>query len=100
VVAASSAEEALSILQRETFDTIFTDYLMPGMRGDELAAEIKKRNPNQPVVMVTAYAEVLHASKTPLQGIDFLIPKPFLLENLREAIAKSTATSPHGPARP
>ena len=43
-----------------------------------------------PVVMITAYAEMLQASGNPLAGVDFLISKPFLLENLREAIAKVT----------
>jgi hypothetical protein len=38
--------------------------------------------------MITAYAEMLQSSGHPLPGVDFLIGKPFLLENLREAIAK------------
>ena len=58
------------------------------MKGDELAATIKARAPGQPVVMITAYAEMLQSSGNPLPGVDFVISKPFLLENLREAIAK------------
>jgi CheY-like chemotaxis protein len=58
------------------------------MKGDELAATIKARAPGQPVVMITAYAEMLQSSGNPLTGVDFVISKPFLLENLREAIAK------------
>ena len=60
------------------------------MFGDELAAAIKARAPRQPVVMITAYAEMLQASGNPLTGVDLIISKPFLLENLREAIAKVT----------
>ena len=66
---------------------------MPAMKGDELAAAIKSRDPKQPVVMITAYAEMLQNSASPLHGVDFLISKPFLLENLREAIAKVAAVS-------
>ena len=40
--------------------------------------------------MITAYAEMLQASGNPLAGVDLIISKPFLLENLREAIAKVT----------
>jgi CheY-like chemotaxis protein len=59
------------------------------MKGDELAAIIKSRAPNQPIVMITAYAEILQSSNNALKGVDFMISKPFLLENLREAIAKA-----------
>jgi len=38
--------------------------------------------------MITAYAEMLQSSGNPLKGVDFIISKPFLLENLRQAIAK------------
>jgi CheY-like chemotaxis protein len=41
--------------------------------------------------MITAYAEMLQASGNPLKGVDHMISKPFLLENLREAIARATA---------
>ncbi len=83
-----SAAAALAMLEHETFDLIITDYDMPGMKGDALAAAIKARLPKQPIVMITAYPEILRASGNPLPGIDHVISKPFLLENLREAIVK------------
>jgi CheY-like chemotaxis protein len=85
----SSGKEALDILNSEKFDLIITDFKMPGMRGDELAAAIKARDPKQPVVMITAYAEMLKGSGNPLTGVDMVISKPFLLENLREAVSKT-----------
>lgn len=88
VETASNGQEALALLDRSKFDVVITDFAMPLMKGDALAAAIKERWPNQPVVMITAYAEMLHASSNPLKGVDFMISKPFLLENLREAIAK------------
>jgi CheY-like chemotaxis protein len=88
VETARSAKDALAILDRGKFDLVITDFEMPIMKGDELAAAIKARDPKQPVVMITAYAEMLQAAGNPLKGIDFMISKPFLRENLREAIAK------------
>jgi CheY-like chemotaxis protein len=90
VVTAESGKEALALLEKNQFDLIITDFEMPGMKGDELAAAIKTRTPTQPVVMITAYAEMLRASRKPLTGVDHVISKPFLLENLREVIAKVT----------
>jgi CheY-like chemotaxis protein len=88
VKTANSGKEALLVLEKDKFDLVITDFAMPAMKGDELAAAIKARLPKQPVVMITAYAEMLQSSGDPLPGVDFLISKPFLLENLREAIAK------------
>ena len=90
VETAASAKDALAALEKGKFDLVITDFEMPVMKGDELAAAIKARDPLQPVVMITAYAELLRASGNPLTGVDYLISKPFLLENLREAIAKVT----------
>jgi CheY-like chemotaxis protein len=90
VKTATNGKEALEILDKQSFDLIITDYAMPSMKGDELAAAIKQRSPEQPVVMITAYAEMLQSSGNPLKGVDWIISKPFLLENLREAIAKVT----------
>ena len=84
----NSAKEALTLLEAEKFDLVITDFAMPAMKGDELAAAIKARHPHQPVIMITAYAEMLQSSGNALPGVDCLIGKPFLLENLREAIAK------------
>jgi two-component system, NtrC family, response regulator HydG len=88
VKTAGNGKDALAMLEAGQFDLVITDFEMPAMKGDELAAAIKARAPNQPVVMITAYAEMLQASANPLTGVDLIISKPFLLENLREAIAK------------
>jgi two-component system response regulator AtoC len=85
---ATSGKEALAVLETDTFDLVITDFAMPAMKGDALAAAIKVLLPKQPIVMITAYAEMLQSSGHPLPGVDVLIGKPFLLENLREAITK------------
>lgn len=98
VDSASSGQEALQLLEKGKYDLVITDYAMPAMKGDELAVVIKSRTPSQPVVLITAYAEMLKASNNPLRGVDFIISKPFLLENLREAISKTTPATAHGGA--
>ena len=85
---AGSGNEALALFEPGKFDMIFTDYFMPEMKGDQLAAAIKKRSPKQPVVMITAFPEKLTSSDCPLGGIDSFICKPFELETLRSAIAR------------
>ncbi len=96
VQTACGGKEALAMFEANKFDLVFTDYMMPVMKGDELAAAIKARKPGQPVVMITAFAEKLQAAGTPLKSVDFVISKPFLLENLREAIARVLPGSSSG----
>jgi CheY-like chemotaxis protein len=90
VETAGNGKAALAVFAKGKFDLVVTDYAMPGMKGDELAAAIKALAPGQPVVLITAYAEMLKSAENPLTGVDFIVSKPFLLENLREAIEKTT----------
>ena len=91
VETATNGPEALALFERGGFDLVITDYAMPGMKGNELAAAIKARAPNHPVIMVTAYAELVESSGIPLPDVECVISKPFLMQNLREAIAKAFA---------
>jgi CheY-like chemotaxis protein len=87
VTPANSAQQALSLFQLGKFDLVFTDFLMPSMTGDKLAAEIKTLAPRQPVIMLTAHPEKFQRLDHPFTGIDLVIGKPFDLENLREGVA-------------
>ena len=84
VEATNSSKEALDLFASGRFDLVFTDFTMPGMNGNQLAAAIKAGAPDQPVVMITAHAGTL----PPSPDVDFVVGKPFRLEQLREAIAK------------
>ena len=58
VVTASSGAIALEILERQSVDLVLTDLLMPGLSGTDLAREIKRRQPNLPVVLYSGVNEV------------------------------------------
>ncbi len=88
VQVATSGKEALALCEKETFDLVIVDYLMPGMKGDVLAAAIKERLPHQPIIMITADAEKLSELNEKPAGVDLLVGKPFRLEDLREAVSK------------
>src|SRR3974377_1907172 len=87
---ARSGAEALALFEPNKFDMIFTDYLMPDMKGDQLAAAIKQCSPKQPVVMLTAFPEKFESCNCPPGGGALLICKPFGLDTLRDAIARHT----------
>ncbi len=87
VVSAGNGEEALALFDQARFDLVITDYTMPGMKGDELALAVKARVPGQPVIMITAHAEMLKTML--LLGVDQIVSKPFQLDDLRAAIQKT-----------
>src|SRR6266699_1258354 len=69
---ASSGAQALDLFQPGKFDLIITDFFMPAMCGDQLAAAIKSRSPSQMVMMLTAYPEKISRDR-PLTVVDLLI---------------------------
>lgn len=58
VVAASSAMEALAMLETRHFDLILTDQIMPGMTGTELAKTLKCSAQQIPVVIISGVNEI------------------------------------------
>lgn len=88
VETATSGEQALGIFKVGKFDLVITDYELDLMNGVKLAAAIKALAPNQPIALITAYAETLQLSGTPLTGVDLVISKPFDLQEFRKAVSK------------
>jgi len=80
----NSSEKALALFSPDRFDLVITDFAMPGMNGNELAAAIKADAPDQPVIMITGHAGML----PPQPSVDYIVSKPFRLQHLREAIAR------------
>jgi two-component system response regulator GlrR len=88
VQTANNGREALSLLEEGRFDLVTTDFAMQGMKGDALAAAIKQRLPKQPVLMISANGAIAQSFGDPLPGVDMVISKPFLMQDLFDAVAK------------
>ena len=58
VLTASSGQQALNLLALHRIDLVLSDHLMPGMVGTELARQIKARNPELPVILISAVNEI------------------------------------------
>lgn len=95
---AGSAEQALEKLARTPVDMVVSDVNMPGMSGHELLAEIQRKFPGLPVMLITAYGQISHAVNAMQSGaVDYLV-KPFEPQVLVEAIDKVVGNS--GARRP
>ena len=88
VQVATSAQDALAICEKERFDLIIVDYIMPVMKGDKLAVLLKERFPDLPIIMITAAAEKVESPEQKPEGVDLLVGKPFRLDELRDAVSR------------
>ncbi len=90
VLTASDGVKALEIAHETDIDLIVTDMQMPGMNGVELLAEAKKRWPDIPIIMVTAFGEIDKAVSAMQAGAFNFLSKPFkndeLIANIKKAI--------------
>jgi PAS domain S-box-containing protein len=84
----ASADAALAILAQDEFsaDLVFSDVIMPGMNGVELAGIIRERYPGLPVVLTSGYSNVLAESAH--RGFE-LIQKPYSVELLSRILRKA-----------
>jgi PAS domain S-box-containing protein len=87
VTTASSVEEALACLERDTFDVILTDLQMPAADGESLAQECQRRWPNTPVVVCTGDVQDERLQRLLSLGVRSVFAKPFTLEELTRALA-------------
>ncbi|MDY6947273.1 MAG: PAS domain-containing protein [Pseudomonadota bacterium] len=114
VLEAGSGEEAKRTLERteDRIDLLFTDVVMPGMTGEELAADLRADRPDLKVLYASGYTRdaIMHSGR--LQPGVALLQKPFnfaelarkvrdVLElgNLGRAVALVDEGRAHGPAR-
>jgi CheY-like chemotaxis protein len=85
-VCVHSGSEALDVFEPGKFDLVLTDYLMPAMTGDKLAAAIKALSPTQPILMLSAYADNFWPGSPILSCVDGLLTKPFKLDVLARSV--------------
>src|SRR5580700_2629043 len=95
VKTAASGEEGLNLLDRETFDLMLLDLALPGQSGMELLPQFKERQPDLPIIMITAYGTVDNVVEAIRAGADNFVQKPWdnekLLADIRSAVARRRA---------
>src|SRR4051794_14932215 len=85
VICAASAEAAVEMLnKRNDIDLVFSDIVMPGMSGLELARLIREHHPETPIVLATGYSD--RAATALAEGF-VLLQKPYSLDALRKSLS-------------
>jgi DNA-binding NtrC family response regulator len=90
IVAASNGQEAVQLLTARGFDLIITDERMPLMGGLDLIRWVREREPDLPIIVLTAYGSVETAVEAIKLGAQEYLTKPLKSpEELRLVVAKA-----------
>ena len=89
ITLATNGREGLEAFRNGEFDLVLTDRAMPEMNGDQLAVEIKKLKPGQRIVLLTGFGDLMTGAGEQPEGVDLVVSKPFTLNTLRGALAKT-----------
>ena len=92
---AESGKEGLTRAGEKPFDLILLDVALPDVNGIDLLAELRQRDPNLPVIIITAYGTVENAVRAMQSGAANFVQKPWdnekLLADVRAAVARRRA---------
>ncbi|MCD4742673.1 MAG: response regulator [Desulfobacteraceae bacterium] len=97
ILTLQTAEEAISLLEKQKYDILIVDYMLPGMNGIEFFKRTSKiytastfqTSPTRPVkILITAHGEKEIVIKAKQAGIHDLIKKPFTPESIENSLKK------------
>ena len=89
VARASDGKQALELIDHQDPQMVFLDIEMPGMKGLDVLREIRAREKDFPVVMITAYGSVDLAVEAMKEGAYDFIPKPFKANHIALVVEKA-----------
>ncbi len=95
VEVANDGEEGLTRIAERPFDLVLLDFALPERNGVEILREIRERDSELPVIMITAYGTVENAVNAMQAGATNFIQKPWdnekLLADVRTAVGRRRA---------
>ena len=93
VVTAPDGESGLVELETRTFDMAMVDLGLPGISGLEVARRLKQHWPATPVALMTGYGDRMGSDDVRSNGVDFVLAKPFSLDQLRSVVDHGLASA-------
>ena len=89
VTVAADAEAALAAFAPRRFALVLSDLMMPGRSGLELLDELQRRDPETPVVIMTAFGSIETAVEAVRRGAADYLPKPLEIAHLELVLART-----------
>ncbi len=86
VVTAASGEEALALLQKETFDLMLLDLIMPGLGGLQVMEKVRRIAPSTIIIMLTAHGTLSSAIQAMRHGAHDYLLKPASVPKIMSSV--------------
>ncbi len=86
VVTCPDGESGLVEMETRTFDLAMVDLGLTNSSGLEVATRLKRRWPATKVALMTGYGDHMDAEDARAKGIDYVLAKPFSLDQLRSIV--------------
>ncbi len=87
-LSAGTGREALDLLAREEVELILLDLMLPDTSGLEVLKRVRASDPDQVVIVITAFSSIEGAIEAMREGAFHYIPKPFKNEEVLLTIRK------------
>ena len=87
--AASTVEEAITLLEANRFDVVLTDISMPGKSGLELLGYVKQQWPDTAVIMLSGINDQDYAQGLCKMGAFDFLAKPFQLDDVLQSVGRA-----------
>ncbi|TKB06921.1 PAS domain S-box protein [Desulforhopalus sp. IMCC35007] len=88
VTTVSDSRQALELFAKDPglFDLLITDQTMPGLTGEDLAAEMLRLRPTLPIIVYTGHSDSFTEEKALAMGIKKYMHKPLVGDELTDAV--------------
>jgi len=86
---ARSGTEGLAVLEQEEIDLVLLDLMLPDSSGLEILKRIRAEDPDQQIIVITAYSSIESAIDAMREGAFHYIPKPFKNEEVLLTVRKA-----------
>lgn len=84
-----NGRKAVDECRSNNYDVVLMDIDMPEMNGWDATVEIKRDNPDIPVIALTAYSEEMFKERSFAVGMDYFLAKPYNQNEIKNTILKS-----------
>jgi len=88
-VVAENGKEGLDKFRSQSFSLIITDIRMPVMDGLAMLRAVRREDSKIPIIVITGYPSVDSAVECLMEGADYYLVKPILMDDLEAKIKKS-----------
>lgn len=87
--------QAIVAMEDGQFDVLITDLGMPGVNGWDVARRARQLDPPLPVIVISGWGASITQEQLDGAGVSMILPKPFRLEQIRQAISSFALRGTH-----